>query len=566
MSLISSLNIGRNALAVQQAAIQVTTNNIANAGNPDYTRQTAGISPNNDQQYRPGLFLGTGVNLTSVNRQIDNALLARLRGATSDNAGAYTAQSWLARVESMFNALGNNGLSSQMSEFFNGWSKLAGSPQDLGLRQIVLTNGTTLARSMNDVRRQLTGLRTDLDQRIEAQARNADDLAGRIADLNSRITVSEGGLSGQANGLRDQRDALIRQLSELMDVSTTVDGNSVNVFVGSQPLVLGTTSRGVTVRQTTGPGGVETSLVFREDGNTVIPVKGGELGGLMSARSTGLEITGRLDGMAKSLIFELNKLHSSGQGLTGITSVSSTNSVMNAGARLDSAAAGLPFPVQNGSFVVTVTDNATGLTTSKLIRVDLSPGASPPTSLNDLAAQLADSNIMATVAGGQLTIGAASPDVTLTFSQDSSGVLAALGINTFFTGTDAATIAVNATLAANPSLLAAARNSSPGDNQTALAIAALDTQKFESAGGLTLRQIYDTMISNIAASTSSAKTVAEGTALVLQTLEAQREALSGVSLDEESINLIKQQRAFQGAARIISTVDELMQTVLNLVR
>lgn len=566
MSLISSLNIGRNALAVQQAAIQVTTNNIANAGNPDYTRQTAGISPNNDQQYRPGLFLGTGVNLTSVNRQIDNALLARLRGATSDNAGAYTAQSWLARVESVFNALGSNGLSSQMSEFFNGWSKLAGSPQDLGLRQIVLTNGTTLARSMNDVRRQLTGLRTDLDHRIEAQARNADDLASRIADLNSRITVSEGGLSGQANGLRDQRDALIRQLSELMDVSTTVDGNSVNVFVGSQPLVLGTTARGVSVRQTTGPGGVETSLVFREDGSTVIPVKGGELGGLMSARSTVLEITGRLDGVAKSLIFELNKLHSSGQGLTGITTVSSTNSVLNAGARLDSAAAGLPFPVQNGSFVVTVTDNATGLTTSKLIRVDLSPGASPPTSLNDLAAQLADSNITATVAGGQLTIGAASPDVTLTFSQDSSGILAALGINTFFTGTDAATIAVNATLAANPSLLAAARNSSPGDNQTALAIAALDTQRFESAGGLTLRQIYDTMISNIAASTSSAKTVAEGTALVLQTLQAQREALSGVSLDEESINLIKQQRAFQGAARIISTVDELMQTVLNLVR
>lgn len=566
MSLNSALNIGRNALAVHQAAIQVTTNNIANAGNPDYTRQTAQTSPNGDQQLRPGMFVGTGVNLTSVQRQIDNALLARLRAATADNAGAHTAQAWLTRVESVFNALGTNGLSSQMSEFFNSWSKLAGSPQDLGLRQIVLTNGTNLSRSIQDVRRQLNGLRTDLDQRLEAQASSADDLARRIADLNGRIAVAEGGLSGQANGLRDQRDALIRQLSELMDVTTTTDGRVVNVFVGSQPLVLGTQSRGVQVQQTTGAAGVETTLVFKDDPSVAIPVRGGELGGLLSARSTAMEITQRLDGMTRGLIFELNKIHSAGQGLVGLSRVSGQNPVKDANARLDSSLAGLPFPVSNGSFVVTITDNATGMSTSKLIRVELAPGTPVPTSLNDLAAQIADSQISATVAGGQLTIAAISPGHTISFSQDTSGVLAALGINTFFSGTDASNITVNPMLANNPSLLAAAANGSPGDNQAAKAIALLDTQPLSSAGGLTLRQVYDTMVSNIGASASAARTVAEGTELVLQTLQAQREALSGVSLDEESINLIKQQRAFQGAARVISTVDELLQTVLNLVR
>ena len=79
MSLIGSLNIGKNALAVSQAAIQVTGNNISNAGNADYTRQTAGLSASPDQQLRPGVFVGTGVNLDSISRQIDDALQGRLR-------------------------------------------------------------------------------------------------------------------------------------------------------------------------------------------------------------------------------------------------------------------------------------------------------------------------------------------------------------------------------------------------------------------------------------------------------------------------------------------------------
>lgn len=566
MSLIGALNIGRNALAVQQASIQVTTNNIANAGNPDYTRQSARLTPGADQQYMPGIFLGSGVNLDSVNRQIDNALLQRLRSAMSDSKGADAQQSWLSRVESVFNALGSNGLSSQMSTFFNGWSKLAGNPQDMGLRQIVLTNGASLSKSFQDVRRQLTGLRDDLDSRVAAQATEADDLIRQVAELNGRVTVAEGAAGGQANALRDQRDAVINKLSELMDVTVTDDKGSLNVFVGSQPLVIGTTARGVELKQTSESTGIRTQLVFKDSPNTVVPVSGGEMGGLLAARASAVETTGKLDTLARSLIHELNKVHSSGQGLSGLTAVASTNPVSDPTARLDSAAAGLAFPPKNGSFVVTVTSKATGLTTSKLIKVDLSPTAAPPASLDSIAAQLNDPSIQASVTGGQLSIRAGSPDVTLSFSQDSSGVLASLGINTFFTGSGASDMAVNALVSGNPQLLAAARNGNAGDNQTALAIASLDTQPLSTLTGLTLRQNYDTLVSSVSASTAASKTVAEGSMVVRQTLEAQRESLSGVSLDEESINLIKQQRAFQGAARIISTVDDLLQTVLNLVR
>src|SRR5256885_3822376 len=145
MSLVSALNIGKSALAVHQAAIQVTSNNVANAGNTDYTRQTPDIVPGSDQLYKPGVFLGSGLNLQAVQRQIDDSLQARIRSSISDSESATSRQQWLSRVETIFHELGDDDLSSQMSTFFNSWSDLANKPQDVGLRQIVIQNGDSLA-------------------------------------------------------------------------------------------------------------------------------------------------------------------------------------------------------------------------------------------------------------------------------------------------------------------------------------------------------------------------------------------------------------------------------------
>ncbi|MDB5301292.1 MAG: flagellar hook-associated protein FlgK, partial [Phycisphaerales bacterium] len=103
MTLIGALNIGQSALAVQQAALQVTGNNISNAGNADYTRQTAVTIPGSDQQMAPGIFIGSGINLTAIQRQIDESLENRIRSSGSDTQSANTAQQWLSRVESTFN-------------------------------------------------------------------------------------------------------------------------------------------------------------------------------------------------------------------------------------------------------------------------------------------------------------------------------------------------------------------------------------------------------------------------------------------------------------------------------
>src|SRR6185369_9867906 len=177
MSLSAALQIGKSALATHQAAIQVTGNNIANAGSAGYTRQVATTSPTKDRQIGSGVFVGTGVQLDSVRRQIDEALEARLRGSVSDSVSADTTQQWLGRIEAVFNELGDDDLSTRLSTFFGSWSNLANKPQDLGLRQTVLQSGQSVADWFHDIRSKLAALKGAIDQRLPAIVNDANGYA-----------------------------------------------------------------------------------------------------------------------------------------------------------------------------------------------------------------------------------------------------------------------------------------------------------------------------------------------------------------------------------------------------
>lgn len=563
MSLIGALNTGKTALAVHQAAIQVTSNNVANAGNPNYTRQVATSVPGRDVQSRTGLLIGSGVNLTSIERQIDSALEQRIRGSVADGEAAATQQQWLGRVESIFHELGDDDLSSQLSAFFNAWSNLANTPGDNALRQVVLQTGQTVAGTLQTLRGNLSDLQGDIDKRLNLLASDANGLAQQVADLNEQIALAEGSTNSTANALRDQRDGVLKQLSELIDVKVQETGPMVNVLVGSEPLVLGTTNLGISFDLSNSGGSLVAKVSSNANGGT-LPVSSGQMGALIGLRSQIDTIAADLDSLAGGMIFELNKLHASGQGLEGFTEVTGTYAVADNTAALNSA--GLPFAPTNGSFVVHVRDTATGLVTSTLVQVDLDGLNGDDTTLASLATKLNSiTGVSASIVGGKLKLQSAGSQQEISFSQDSSGALAALGINTFFTGSTAADIAVNSAITSKPTLLAAAANGEKGDNQTALAIAQLESRAIKSLNGSSLSAKYQSMITQVAVAVDNARTSAQSAAAVQETLLNQREALSGVSLDEEAINLMREQRAFQGAARIIAAVDELMQTLLQLV-
>jgi flagellar hook-associated protein 1 FlgK len=567
MSLLGALNTGATGLTVSQAAIQTTGNNISNAGNADYAREVAQTSPAIDQQIQQGIFVGTGVDLTSVQRQIDDALVSRLRGSVSDSQAASTSQQWLQQVQSVFDALGTDDLQTSMNNFFNSWSTLAKNPQDTGQRQIVLQNGDALAKKFNSQVQQLDSLSSEANTAIVSQAQAADNLASQVASLNGQIVVAEGGSGGTANSLRDQRDAVLKQLSQLMPITSVQQASgAADVYVGSEPLVSGSISQGVTVQSQNVNGTIQQVVAFKAN-NGAIPLNGGgQLGALVDMRGRIAGVVTEEDNLAHNLIFELNKVHSSGQGLEGFSSVTASNAVTDPTQALNKPAAGLRFTPNNGSFVLHVKNSTTGLDTSTLVQVNLT-GSPSDTTLNSLAASLnAINGVKATVNGGTLAITATNSDSTISFSQDSSGVLAALGINNFYTGNDATDIAVNSSLANQPQMLAAAKNGNADDNQTALAIASLGSQPVAALNGTSLNDTYQSMINGVAAQTAAAKTSAQAAQAVQNTLQSQRDQLSGVSIDEETVNLLKQQQAFMGASKLISVVDSLMQTMIAMVQ
>ncbi len=570
MSLTNALQIGRSGLVANQAAVEVAGNNLANASTPGYTRQTAMLAPATPVEVSPGMFIGTGVKLQSIIRNIDAALDARIRNAVGDNHAALARQDLLTQIESIYNEFSTTGLSSRMTEFFNAWSQLANDATEGSLQTMVISQGTSLTHFIRSLRSDLDNARVQLDDQVRGAVQQADSLLTQIAGLNAAITTAEGGQGG-ANQLRDERDQLITQLSELIDVSTVEQANgATDVLLGGTPLVLGNKSRGLSVDFKTDAttGNLDINVRVAADGTFLNPTTG-KIGSLITARGQDLlPAIDALDQFAGSLIYQLNRVHSQGQGEVGFDSVTGTYQVDDPAQPMTLAAAGLDFVPANGTFKVHVTQVATGTRTTSQVAVDLDGIGGADMSLDDLVAAIdLVPNISAVVTvDGRLQISADSPDYKISFSDDSSGALAALGINTYFTGQDATDIDINGVLQATPAMLSTTANHVAGGNATALALAGLGDAALDDLGGLSLNEMWSRHVEDYAVRTSQAGLDVSSTQVVVESLQSQREAVSGVSVDEESINLIAFQRAYQGSARFINVVDELMQTLLGLIR
>jgi flagellar hook-associated protein 1 FlgK len=567
MSLSNTLNVAKSALAVNATAVQTTGNNLANATTPGYSRQRTELTPGQGHTGPMGERAGGGVNLVAVRRQIDDALNARLRSGVSDEKGAEVKTEWLGRAEAIFQELGDNDLSSQFSSFFSSWSELANKPQDTGLREVVVQEGQNTAGKLRQVGGDLRELVDDAETRLRAEVEVADGLATRIADLNSRIAQAESGGRNIANDLRDSRDAAVRELAELVNINTTpTDGGGLDVHIGSEPLIVGQQSFGLYTTQRPRPEDESTQqLSVRVRGNNAeIDARGGSIGGLVEGRDKSRAMLDQIDGIAGTMIFQLNNLHASGQGVRQMHETISPYEAIDTTASLASTDTGLPFQAHNGSFVVRVRDGGSGLVSSTLIDVDLD-GLGSDLTLDGLATELDGvDGISAQIVGGKLKVAGDGPGVSFSFSQDSSGVLASVGLARFFDGHDASSMAVRTDIVGDPQRLAASDDGAPAGNGTARAIAALEQTTQDQLGGRTIQASYESLVNDLTGSTANARNTAEAARTVRETLEAQRESLSGVSLDEEAADLVRFQRAYQGAARLIAAVDEMMQTIINL--
>jgi flagellar hook-associated protein 1 FlgK len=434
------------------------------------------------------------------------------------------------------------------------------------MRTVVVQQGVRLAGDVQSLRLRIDELRSAYSDQVRSLADEANSLIQTIAELNPQITQLESGGLGNsdAGGLRMQRLNALQRLSEIIPVRVQEQpSGAVDVFSGTDYLLLAGQYQQL-----------ETVVLAGDDGQPQLNVElskthsligsGGELGGMLDGRDQILGgFINELDQLIGGVIFEFNKIHAGGEGLLGYSTVTGTYAIDDTTAALN--AAGLDFTPSHGSFQLKVRNTETGATDVFNVAIDLD-GIGTDTSLEDLRTALAalDPRVSAAITNdGKLQITAAD-GYELRFGNDTSGVLAALGINTFFTGSDSGNIGVNDILLADQRYFATGQGGGPADNSNAVLLAQFLDNPIDDLGGVSLNEFHTAMIGSLAQSGAAEEALANGLQGFRDSLKTQREQNSGVSLDEEAIRVMELQRHYQAAARIVSTIDELLNTLLNM--
>lgn len=310
---------------------------------------------------------------------------------------------------------------------------------------------------------------------------------------------------------------------------------------------------------------------------------GGELAGLIVARDEGLTAyLEELDAIVSELIWEVNFQHSQGAGLEHYSYAASDNSVENSSVALSNSSLAYADKLQAGGISFAFYDEDTGeaLGVETLDFSSITPGTSnfDPSvhSLDDVAAAVNASfsgQLTASVQDGQLQLTAAE-GVEFEFAGDSSGLMAALGLNTYFSGSGVDDIGINDTVAndtnrINTASVDAAGEVTSGDTSNILALAELSEKDVtldspHSSSSQTLSEHLHALVAKIGSDTdSAARNYTQSTALA-EDLDERQQEVSGVSLDEELTNLTKYQQAYQAASKLITTANELFEIVMSL--
>ena len=570
MSIFSSIQMAGNTLQAMQIGLHVVGNNIANANTPGYIRETTLYSPAPVQRYG-SLTLGLGVEIAGIVQNVDTFAQVRLLDTGSERASAEVQEDIYRDLELAIGELSDADISTALSNFFASIGQVHDQPEDIAIRNLAIADGLTLTQSINTLDRRVRDIQTDYSERVIDIATQINTLTEEIRQLNLQISAAENGGNGSsdAGGLRSQRNLALSTLAELTNVNVSEQpSGAINVSINGDLLVYEGNRREVRSETVNENDTVRTVIQFSDNG-AELQVTSGELHGIYESRDQIVsDFLDNLDSFASTLAFEFNKIYSKGEGTVGFNSVTSVDSVEDPSVTLNEA--GLGFTPVSGVFQFNVTNTETELTDTTDILVDLN-GFDGDTTLNTLAAAIdAVEGVSATVnIRNQLEITSDSDAVQFSFSGDTSGVLAALGVNTFFTGSAANEISVNELLRQNASsgaLFAAdGQGSGPGTgNEIALELMSLNQTALGSLDGGTITGVYDQMINDVTQGATVTASVADGLRVFEGTLQAEVASVSGVNLDEEAIDMITLQSTYTASARYITTLTEMLDILLTI--
>jgi flagellar hook-associated protein 1 FlgK len=613
MSLSSALSTAVSGLQATQAELQIVSANVANAGTPGYTSKNGVLEPITTGG------ITTGVRVADVTRTIDTYVQRQLRTENSGLSYSSTRANYLNRIQQMLGAPGSDSsLDTLVGNFTGALDQLATSPDSQVAQSNAVSSAQTLAQSLNNLSNQVQGMRGQVNGDLQASADQVNGLLQSIADLQGRIQASSGAGQSTAN-LLDQQDRAIDQLSSLVDIQVSqsgVNGLTLTTNSGIQLLANGVASKLVF----SGGGNVGPHSLYNSDPSKdtigtimVTTPAGGKTDLLGSSGAQSGTIKALADLRDNTLVQAQTQLDDLAAGIASAlssTTVSDTDGSDGYTADLSKLQAGNTLTVNytDGfgaaqSVTLVRVDSAASLpvdptevpgATGKVIGVDFSGGL--PGVLSQIQGALGG-DFDASLSGSTLTVAAApagSATVTGLSSRFSVTALQGQGTamplfvesgGTPYTGNldgdgqrvgFAQRITVNSAVASAPSLLVKYSSSTlSGDASRPAALRdALDNSDLTwhpDTGIGTTSDPYAGSPANFAAqilnrqggAAAQAASIASGQQIVVNTLQDSMNKTSGVNLDDQMEKLIQLQLAYSSNARVLTTVNQMIQSLLQ---
>lgn len=556
MSDFSGLRIALSSLYAQRRGLEITGHNVANANTEGYSRQRVDLQaltgPTTGAFFATWQGSGQGVKVAQFVRFRDSFL--EIRAALEHGAEAHLSQVRYAidQLERLFDEPGDLSIQKGMTELWSGWDDVANHPGDAAARQQLLERAGTLATSINHSANQIVSLRDSAISQLDAMVTEVNTMAQTVAQLNDAI---KGALTQglNANDLLDRRDLLVEQLSSKIGATIRPDEwGGVNVFVNGTALVNASQADTLYVDSSVDP------IVIRwEKDDFAATVTSGESGGLLEVINVKLPAyLSDLDTIALKLRDDVNAVHG---GIGG--SIAAANRDQSAAGNLD----------------VQVSLNGGGYVTVSIPGADWS-GAGGDVALQAALQAAVDGaigagNATVTVSGalGQplavSLVGTGTNTLTTQAVAGNSGLSTLLGATAvgldgvggrrFFEATGARDLAVSADITGTDAIAAARAGSGPLDGGIALDLAELGSS---TSGADALYRAY------IVALGVDGQTVQHRHDIQTETMnqvDSSRTALAGVNVDEEMVNMVQYQHAYDAAARFMTSIDEMLDTLIN---
>ncbi len=540
-------NIARSGLFASQRALNATAHNIANANTEGYSRQRLDTTAS-----RPDILpgsngtVGTGVDSNAIKQIRDQFLDFKLRGETTLFGEWTKKENVLSNIEAILNEPSESGISKVVDQFYSSLQELSKNPESLTTRALVRQRGIAFAKSVNQMATSLIKMQSDLNFEMKSVTDEINGYAKQIATLNRTIYSLELE-GGKANDIRDQRNLLLDKLSGLTNINYFEDDmGRFFVNVSGNPLVAHYEYDQIKLTERTvkaNPDDPEKlNDISWESGSTFNGV-GGSLEAIRDMRDNteGMDkgipyYIKKLNEFTDTLASELNRIQSSGFGLKGSTGINLFTVNNQTTAEYETAI--LTKGLNGGPALDVTTDVMAGTTgleeAEKQKKIVQNIGK-----ILDNNPAYADKSIKFISSTGQYVLSDRIKATAITVSKDIEG--------------DLSKIAASATIAGLP-----------GSGANALIMASSRSNIYLYDWG-SPDDFVKSLVSNLAVDNQEAIRAKENQEFLIEQVTISRDSVMGVSMDEEMSEMMKFQHAYNASARMMTTIDEMLDQLINRV-